>query len=284
MATATVRRRRLGIALKQLRGEASLDSIGKAIGMSQSNLSRLERGQIAARSMVLKSLLDHYNVHGNERKRLMDLAKEQGQSGWWRAYAGVIPERHLDHIALESEADKISTWEPVLIPALLQTEEYARAMFSSGGFQAMSATEIDQRVHARLARQDRITGEDPAVLTAIFDETALTRPVGPPAVMKAQLERVLELSERPNVTVQIIPVTAGAHAGIGGSVTILDYEEDQAELSVAFLETIGGDMYLDEPKDLRVCRSTFDMLRSVALGPIESQQKVAQLTGGSELG
>lgn len=255
--------------------------VAEKIEVHDTTIGRLERGKIQARPVVLKALLDEYGVTGTERERLLALAREAGQSGWWRAYAGIVSERHLDHIALEAEATRISTWEPIVVPALLQTPDYARAILSDGGVETLSPEQIEQRLKVRMARQERLTTENPMILTAIIDESAFLRPVGGVKVMVGQVARLLEMAQRPNVTIQVLPLTTGAHAGMTGSVTILDFEVD---LTFAFQETVSGDMYLDQPADLRVCRDVFDRLRSSALSPAETLKKLAQLAAEGELG
>ncbi|HEY1176128.1 MAG TPA: helix-turn-helix transcriptional regulator [Phytomonospora sp.] len=285
MATNTVRRRRLGIALREHRRAAkvSMEDAAEVISVHKTTISRMERGQAATKPLFVQALLEHYKVAHTEASVLVELAKEASRPGWWRAYAGVVDERHLDHIALESEASRISTWEPVLIPALLQTEEYARAVLERAGVESLTHTQIDRRVQARAERQARLRSDDPPALFAMFDEGALKRPVGGKEVLCGQLAHLLELAVLPNITIQLIPTAAGAHAGVTGSVTLLDYASDE-DPPVAFLETVGGDLYLDEPGELKVCRAVFDALRSDALSRDETVQQIAQLAAESELG
>ena len=285
MATNTVRRRRLGIALREFRRAAkvSMEDAAEVISVHKTTISRMERGQAATKPLYVSALLDHYKVDGDEKAMLVELAKEASKPGWWRAFVGVVDERHLDHIALESEASRISTWEPVLIPALLQTEAYARAVLERAGVESLTHEQIDRRVQARAARKERLLSDSPTALVAIFDEGALRRPVGGHDVLCGQLAHLLELAKMPNITIQLIPVDAGAHAGVTGSVTLLDYESDE-DPPVAFLETVGGDLYLDEPGELKVCRAVFDALRSDALSPAETEQRIARLAAESERG
>ncbi|WP_285665659.1 helix-turn-helix domain-containing protein [Actinorhabdospora filicis] len=285
MATNTVRRRRLGIALREHRRAArvSMEDAAAVISVHKTTISRMERGQAATKPLFVQALLAHYSVDATESAVLVELAKEASKPGWWRSYVGVVDERHLDHIALESEASRISTWEPVLIPALLQTEDYARAVLQRAGVESLTHTQIEKRVQARAERKARLLSDNPPALAAIFDEGALRRPVGGRDVMCGQLEHLLELAQMPNIGVQLIPTSAGAHAGVTGSVTLLEYESDE-DPPVAFLETVGGDLYLDEPGELKVCRAVFDALRSDALSASETEQRIAQLAAESELG
>lgn len=252
----------------------TLEQAAAEINLTKSTVSRMETAQASSRPAIVQALLIVYGVTGSELRALIQLAKEANQPGWWRAYSDVLPSRHLDHIALETEASAISTFEPTLVPGLLQTADYARAVMQSG-VNTLTEQEIERRVEARLTRQTRLASEAPPTLCAILDETALRRPVGDRvAVMRPQLDRLLELLELPNVTIQIVPLSAGAHPGINGSVTILEFP-DPLDPSVAFLETIAGDLYLDKPADLRVCTKVFDALRTVALGPEESRATIS---------
>lgn len=267
MPRTTARARRIGIALREHRNAVgmTLDQAADLVTMTRPTLARLENGTGVVRPMIVRALLTAYGVDGDERETLVELSKEARESGWWRAYSKSLPGRLGDLIALESDAAAISTYEASIVPGLVQTADYARAVMRDG-WQKLTDEEIERRVEARLRRQARLVAPDLPEVCVIIDEAVLRRPVGGPGVMTGQLNRLIELSSHPNITVQVIPFSAGAHPGLPGSLAILDFA-DSADASIAYLDTVAGDMILDKHEDLRRCFQIFGRLRSLAITP-----------------
>jgi transcriptional regulator with XRE-family HTH domain len=243
----TVPRRLLGAQLRRLREDRgiTLEDAGEVIRASGSKMSRLETGRVGFKDRDIADLLTFYEVT-DEQKRgaLQELARSASAHGWWHDYSDVLPAWFEAYIGLEEAATSIRAYEIQFVPGLLQTEDYARAVTLLGHDGAPSA-EIDQRVALRMARQGLLTGSQPTHLWAVLDEAVLRRPAGRPGVMRRQLQHVLEAAERPNVTIQVIPFAAGAHAAAGGAFSILRFSEHDLP-DVVYLEQLTSALYLDK--------------------------------------
>lgn len=278
--TPTVRRRMLGAELRRLREAAdfTLDDAGRALERSLSTVSRIENGRNAVRGVDVRLMLDAYGVT-DERKResLIALARDGRKKGWWQTYSELLSAASSDLISLEDDAAEIRTFEMGLVPGLLQTEDYARAVLSG----RLSATEdeVERLVGVRMARQAVLTRrERPLRLWAILGEAALRQRVGGPEVMRAQLHRLAEASALPNVTLQVLPFTAGAHPGIDGPFVILEFPEP-ADIDVVLLENMTSSLYLEqEPEVARYARA-FEHLRADALSRADSRALIGRLAG-----
>ncbi len=271
-SSPTVKRRRLGIELRQLREAAgvSIEEAAKHLDVSYSTVSRIETGRVRVRVRDLRDLLDLYGV-ADERKReaLFTLAREAREKGWWHSYSDVLSTPHAVYIGLEAEAAAIRTYQTQLIPGLLQTEEYARAIVR-GGRRWTTHDEIEKFVQARMSRQKLLTRADPLEFWAILDEAALRRHVGGAKVMRDQLQRLLEAAEQPNITIQVLPFTTGTHAAMtAGSFVILEFPE-QSDPEVVYLENPLNSFYLEREHEIRWYTLTFDHLRASALSSDES--------------
>ncbi|MEU0765228.1 DUF5753 domain-containing protein, partial [Streptomyces microflavus] len=159
----------------------------------------------------------------------VQLAKDTRKPGWWVPYSNLLDKRTLDYIAQEAEATAIANFEPSIVPGLLQTADYIRGVMR-GGPHTLTDDQVEQRVKLRLDRQQRITAAEPPIFDAIIDEGALLRPVGDRTVMEAQLSHLLKTAELPNVTVQVIPLSAGYHRGTRGSLHILEFADPEDPL------------------------------------------------------
>lgn len=266
---------RLGGRLRRLRGDRPLSEVVQHVKRSAPTISRVERGVTPVDPLFLGALLAYYEVPVGEQANYLALLETPPGNLWWRSYESHVDDPHLDHIALESEASKISTWEPVLVPALLQTEAYARAIMHGAGVESLTEDTITARLELRLGRQDRLTGDSPLEFRAFIDESVLMRPVGGRHVLKDQITHLLTMTERPNITIRVVPLEAGVHAGMTGSVTLLEYADD--DVSFGFQETASGDMFLDQERDLRVCRGVFGSLATTALDVGTSIQEMVRL-------
>ena len=264
MATTSpvVRRRRLGLELRALREATGMsgEEVAARLSWSTSKLSRMEIGRNPPSPADLGKLLDLYGMTDQaHRDQLAVLLREAKRKGWWQIYSD-IPYSTL--IGLEAEAASMLTYEQV-IPGLFQTEAYARAIIA-GTIPMVGPETLDQRVEVRLTRQAVVMRERPLEVRAVLDETCIRRLVGGREVMRRQLTRLLELAERPNVIVQVLPFEVGAHPGtMFGPFTVLGFEQP-ADPGVVYVEG-NSDPYPDREGDLERYRMAFDHLRSMAL-------------------
>lgn len=257
----TVPRRELGIRLKQLRIQRgwTAEQVGKWLRFSPSKMSRLETGQRGANVRDIKDLCDLYGVDDEQRQRLLELASEGRQRGWWLPL-GLSYSRY---VGLESEAVSISDFGLGFIPGLLQTPDYARAIVRAI-FPDTGPEEVEQRVQGRMARQQLLDRETAPRFEAVVDESVLHRVVGSPAVMRAQLEQLLELSERPKVTLRVIPYQAGALPAGNNKFIILRFGSNEVK-DVVFIEGLTRELYLDDPDEVETYNTTFRTLVQLAV-------------------
>lgn len=269
----TVRRRELGALLRALRNEQGLtvDQVAAELLCSPSKVSRMETGQRGATARDVRDLCGLYGVtDAAMRDRMMKLAAEGKQPGWWRSY-------ELDfatYVGLEADAVEISCYMSSVIPGIFQTADYARATHQ-GGFQDYNDAQIEDHVEVRMRRQARLTGERALRLSVVLDEAALHRAIGGPAVMAAQLDRLIEVSKMPQIEIRIIPFSVGAHAAMESNFNILAFDSDASD--VVYVEGLIGQLYLDRPQDLDRYRQVFERLCNTALSPQDSTQLIASI-------
>jgi transcriptional regulator with XRE-family HTH domain len=241
----------LGVQLRRLRENSNITTAqaAEAIRATHSKISRLERGRSGARQRDVDDLLTLYGVTDEaERERVLALTRQANAPGWWQQYTDVLPKWFELYVGLEKAASVIRTYEVQFIHGLMQTEDYARAVILIANAHAPAA-EIDRRVAIRMKRQQLLTQPDAPELWAVLDEAALRRPPAGPAVMRAQLEHLLELTGLPNVTLQIVPFDAGPHAAAGGPFTILRFPEPDLP-DLVYLEQLNSALYLDQQEDV----------------------------------
>jgi transcriptional regulator with XRE-family HTH domain len=228
-ASPTVRRRRLAVELRRLRERANLtgDQVAERVGWSASKLSRIENAHTGPRPAEIKQLLSLYGVEGGTADALISLAQEaKTLKGWWESYSQTIPPAYAALIGMEAEAKSAWSWEPLIVPGLLQTEEYAQAVTEGllEHITPLPPAVTRRRVQARITRQDVLTRDNPLQLSAILDESVLSRRFGNPTVMKKQLDRLLELTELDNVMLRILPLN-GRHPIGTGAFVLLQFDE-----------------------------------------------------------
>ncbi|MFI6546435.1 helix-turn-helix domain-containing protein [Streptomyces prunicolor] len=263
----TVRSRRLGTALRQYRHAAKLDQpqAAEVIAASQARISRLESGHVTARVIEVRLLLDAYGVKDPEvRVKLEELAKHSKNRGWWLEHAAHLRPDYVDHIALEDDATYIREWQPVLVPGLLQTPAYAEAVIAATPHY-IAPERIAQLVKVREGRQAKIE-EGGATYTAILWEAVVTQPMVNVEIHREQLSRILEVGERKNVTIQVLPFSAGAVAGSTYAFSSFSFESEPTVEAVA-MENLRGTSVLEASEDLAAYANAFDQLRSAALAP-----------------
>ncbi|MEV2224500.1 helix-turn-helix domain-containing protein [Nocardia vinacea] len=270
----TVLRIALGGQLRDLRVKNGItrEAAGDAIRGSHAKISRLELGRTGFKERDIRDLLTFYGVtDAEERERFLDLARQANEPGWWHRYSDLLPSWFGTYLGLEQAATKIRTYEAHLVPGLLQTPEYARAVMSLGYEDA----DMDRRVQVRIRRQEVLRRAEPPIIWAIIDEAALHRPVGGSRVHREQMEHLIELAELPNVTVQVLPYSAGEHAAAGSSFSILRFAETELP-DIVYLEHLTSALYLDRKQDLALYLSVMDRLSVQAEAPGESLKILAE--------
>lgn len=257
----TVPRIALGAQLRRLREASDITTVeaADAIRATHSKISRLERGRTAARQRDVADLLTLYGVtDGAEREKMLALARQASTPGWWQQYSDILPRWLELYIGLEKAASVIRSYEAQFIHGLMQTEDYARAVILISSADT-PVGEIDRRVGLRMQRQDLLIQPDAPELWAVLDEAALRRSTDDRAVMRAQLKHLLELTDLPNVTLQVVPFQAGPHAAAGGPFTILRFREPDVP-DMVYLEQLNSGLYLDQPGDVLDYMSVMDRL------------------------
>ena len=268
----TVRRRRLSGELRRLRDQAQLtiDDVAEKLACSASKISRIETGHVSVTPRDTREMLKLYGVEPNQLEALVQLAKEARKKGWWHSYNEVFTGAF---VGLEAETSSLRAYQALLVPGLLQTEDYMRAVIRAARPDANEA-HVEKRVKARLARQRLLTDLDPPRYWAVIDEAVLCRTVGGPRVMHAQLNWLIARASLPHVTIQVLPFSAGAHAGMEGPFLILGFPE-QADPDVVYVDNTTAGIYLEEPAEILRYTLMFDHLRAAALAPDDTLTRIA---------
>lgn len=278
-AIPTIRRRMLGAELRSLREGLghTADEMARRLGWHQTKVSRIENGRSGVRIHELEAMLDLYELTDPEvREGLVNLARESKGRMWWTPYADVLAERYTSYIALETEATSKRAFEMTLVPGLLQTPGYTRAVISALAPDARPEA-VDALVNVRLARQSAtLRRASPLNLWAVVDEAALRRSIGGPHVMLKQLHHLLEASEEANITLQVLPFASGGHAGLMGSFTILQFPI-RSDLDVVYTESGVSNIRLERQSDLATYSRVFDKLHTAALGVTPSRKFISHI-------
>ncbi|MEU3913566.1 MULTISPECIES: helix-turn-helix transcriptional regulator [unclassified Streptomyces] len=271
----TVSRRRLGSELRRLRETSGMTTqqVAEHLLISQPKISLLENGRRLVKPRDVRDLCRLYGVEDQRIvDRLMQLARESGQQGWWNSY-GDVP--YGAYIGLEAAAAAIRLYEPLVIPGLLQTPAYARAVIA-GTIPHITAEQAAARLHVRLRRQDRLSApRAPLRLWAVLDESALRRVVGSRVVMCEQLDHLNRLGAQPHITVQVLPHDAGAHPGVLGQFALLEFS-DATDVSVVYLERFTSDLYLEKQSDVLLYREMYAHLQAQALSPDSTRRLISE--------
>ncbi|MEU2564098.1 helix-turn-helix transcriptional regulator [Streptomyces longispororuber] len=278
---SVVRRILLGSQLRRLREARGItrEAAGYSIRASESKISRMELGRVSFKSRDVEDLLTLYGVTDEaERAALLSLAKEANLTGWWHSYSDVLPGWFQTYIGLEGAASLIRVYEVQFINGLLQTEAYAHAVVERGlkaaagrgGGGKVSQADIDRRVALRLERQKLLVSERAPQFRCVLDEAALRRPYGDREVMRGQIQHLIDISERPNVTLQIMPFTFGGHAGESGAFTMLSFPESDLS-DVVYLEQLTGALYLDKREEVAQYERAMAELQEDCPDPADSR-------------
>ena len=274
----TVPRMLVGIQLHRFREAAGItpDQAAYEIRASRSKISRMENGLVRFKERDVTDLLTLYGITDEQiRGRLVTLARQASTPGWWSKYGDIMADWFESYLGLETAASVIRTFELQFVHGLFQTEDYARAVTMLGHTTA-PAEEIDRRVSLRLKRQDLLNGPTPPQVWSVIDEGALRRPVGGAAVMRAQLERLVEVAKLRHVTIQVVPFSRGGHAAAGGSFTVLRFSEAEVP-DVVYIEQLTSALYLDKHEDVEHYLEVMNHLSTEALTPAQSAKFITEI-------
>lgn len=271
----TVKSRRVAGELRRLRARSghSCATVGAALGISASKISRIETGRIGLQADEVVALLGFYQVAKPLREELLELVRRAAEPGWWQVQGSRLPELWQELIDFERSATAIINYEPLLIPGLLQTADYAGALIHAAN-PALSEDEVETRVAARTARQALLGRAHPPRLLALLEEGVLRRVIGDTGLMRRQVRHLEDAATRPKVTVQVVPTAAGAHPGLGGPFVILEFDGDP---TLVYLENRGGSAILEEDADLDRAMIALQHVQQIALSPDDSLTLLAEV-------
>ncbi|MGH3567948.1 MAG: helix-turn-helix domain-containing protein [Pseudonocardia sp.] len=274
----TVLRIVLGTQLRRLREAQGISRqvASHAIRGSDAKISRLELGRVGFKQRDVADLLTLYGVvDAQERDAFLTLADQASTPGWWHKYSDVLPRWFETYVGLEQAAAVIRSYDVQFVPGLLQTEAYARAVIMLG-YLGVPTADIDLRVHLRMARQDVLARPDAPSVWVVVDEAALRRPVGGEEVMRAQLDRLIELAELPKVTLQVVPFQAGGHSAAGGAFSILRFFEPEIP-DIAYTEQLTSALYIDKKAEVSNYVMTIDRLCVEASTPADTKRLLVRI-------
>lgn len=250
------------------------EEVAEQLECSPSKISRMETRQVSIHPRDVRELADLYGATGEQTATLITIAREARKYGWWHSYFGVLPKLYLTYIGLEADAFWILTYEPQLVPGLLQTEAYARALKERDPLRT-APDEAAQFIAARMARQSILSGDNPHRLLAVLDEAVIRRQVGGPKVMHDQLLRLIQAMDLPNVTIHVVPFSSGAHPAMEGQFTILEFP-DELDQDIIYIETLTSSLFLERAEEIVRYRMVLDHLLGVALSPVESRRIITE--------
>jgi transcriptional regulator with XRE-family HTH domain len=278
-SSPTVKRRRLAAELHACREQAGLtiEDVAQELEWSAAKVSRIENARVRVLPRDVKHLLRTYGVAEDDSGwgTLVTLAREAHQKGWWHTYGDTIGESFSTYVGLEADAATLRTYESECVPGLLQTEDYARTIIGAA-LSPWPGEEIERNVAVRMGRQARLAEAGSSELWAVVNEGGIRRLVGGATVMQAQLDRLLEASRQPGITLQVMPFSAGAHPGMGGAFTIIRFPEP-ADPDVAYVSYNSGSLFLEKPDELRRCAVIFDHLCAAALSIGQSRDLITHI-------
>lgn len=272
------RSRQVATALRRHREATGMSctQVAAAIGVSQSKISRIERGLSGLREADVAGLLGLYRVPAETRDELLDLLQHSDERGWW-SNKPAVPRLWRGLMDVEDQATKIQNYEVAFVPGLLQTADYCRAVIE-GANPALTDAEVDTLVATRMGRQTLLTRASAPQLVAVLDESALRRPIGVPGVIRRQLQHLLTVAEQPNVLLRVVPVAAGAHAGLEGPFSIVEFDDGPG---VVFIENHHTGLFLEEPAELASYRTALGHILSAALAQPATVELIATLAAAS---
>jgi transcriptional regulator with XRE-family HTH domain len=254
----------LGLRLRDLRERAgcSFADAAAVLSVNATTVRRMEKAEVGLKPLYVKALLERYGVPWEEAVAFLALVEEANQPGWWHRFRDVLPDWFSLYVSLEGEASLIRAYEPHCVPGLLQTPEYARVLLRTG-FPGASEEEIERRVALRMERQALLTRPRAPLLWAVVEEHVLRRRVGDPAVMRAQVDRLIEATAMPNVSLQVMPFSAGPHPGMFGPFQLFRFEIPELP-DIIYAESLTGAVYLDERPDTAAYLEVLDRMGAQA--------------------
>ncbi|MET8471854.1 helix-turn-helix transcriptional regulator [Streptomyces sp. NPDC006422] len=246
----TVLRMILGRRLQDMRlaAGASLEDAAKALRVKTLTIRRLEKAEVALKPLYVEKLLETFGAGRQEIDEFVDLAEQANEPGWWHSYRDAVPSWFTAYVSLETDAKTLRTYEPQYVTGLLQTPDYARAVLR-GGLPNGSEEDLERRVELRLRRQGLLDKEDAPTLWVVMEEAVLHKEVGSADIMREQIERLLDMSELPHISVDIVPFSAGAHVGACAPFTYFRFEEPELP-DIVYSELLSASVYLDQRADV----------------------------------
>lgn len=247
----------------------TLRHAGEYLQRDPSMVSRFETAEYPIRRGDVLALLDLYRV-SEERTRdgLLQLSDDVWRKGWWDDYTSTVGRRYIDFVWLQSRAERLRTYSAMLVPGLLQTREYAETLIRNAAPADTPEEQIERGIELRMTRQQLLGGQAPVDFAAVVDESVLRRVIGGPEVMHGQLTKLLDVAERPNVEVRVLPLRRGAHAGLDGSFWL--YEMPDPYPDVAYVDSLAGKIYVEEDAAVDRFRQAYAQLSAMALNGKES--------------
>lgn len=255
----------LGRRLQDLRESVGMgrEEAARVLRVAPATIRRMETAEVALKIPYLQLLLKAYGVADDEAAAFVHLAEDANRPGWWQRFHDVLPGWFSMHVSLEGAASMIRQYEPHFVPGLLQTEEYARGVLTSGAIGQTRPEDIERLVDLRMKRQELLTRPDAPRLWAVMDETALRRPVGGPEVMRAQLGKLLDSTELPNVVVQVAPFANGPHPGTYGPFVLFRFAMPELP-DMVYSEYLTGAVYLDARQEVATHLEVMDRMAAQA--------------------
>jgi transcriptional regulator with XRE-family HTH domain len=272
-SSPTVRRRRLATELHRLRqaSKMTIEQVAEALEWSSGKVSKIENARVSVMPRDARRLLDIYGItEGQEREMLLSLARESRERGWWQQYGQVVPEWFATYVGLEAEASTISTYQAETVPGLLQTQRYAAALHRAA---LMNATEeeIERHVAVRMERQARLKQPDAPQLWVVLNEAVLRRMTGERAIMHEQLAKLAEAAATPNITLQVLPFSAGAHASMDSAFSIISFDPP-TDGEIVYFEHPTCSLYVEKPDEVARYKLVYEHLRAASLSLDESRR------------
>jgi transcriptional regulator with XRE-family HTH domain len=272
-SSPTVRRRRLATELHRLRqaSKMTIEHVAEALEWSSGKVSKIENARVSVMPRDARRLLDIYGItEGQEREMLLSLARESRERGWWQQYGQAVPEWFATYVGLEAEASTISTYQAETVPGLLQTQRYAVALHRA---ELMNATEeeIERHVAVRMERQARLKQPDAPQLWVVLNEAVLRRMIGERAIMHEQLAKLAEAAATPNITLQVLPFSAGAHASMDSAFSIISFDPP-TDGEIVYFEHPTCSLYVEKPDEVARYKLVYEHLRAASLSLDESRR------------
>ncbi|MFC8965858.1 helix-turn-helix transcriptional regulator [Streptomyces sp. NPDC057094] len=255
----------LGRRLLDLRERAGLkrEEAARILRVAPATVRRMEMAEVSLKIPYLQLLLKSYGVSDEEAEAFVQLAEDANKPGWWQRFHDILPDWFSMHVSLEGAAALLRSYEPHFVPGLMQTEDYARGVMKAGAIGQTRPADIERHVALRMQRQDLLVREDAPRIWAVMDETALLRPIGGPEVMRAQIDKLLEVTELPNVTLQVMPFSNGPHPGTYGPFVLFRFAMPELP-DMVYSEYLTGAVYLDARSEVATHLEVMDRMAAQA--------------------